>query len=153
MQLTRYTDYSLRVLIYLSLHKDKNVTIDEINDFYHISRNHLMKVVHNLSVKGFIITTRGKHGGMRLARDPDQINIGDVVRRMEPHFNIVECQTDDNELCRVAPICTLKSVLDDALEQFLSHLDQHTLADATMANASIDSLNKLAVRLQRTSPN
>lgn len=151
MQLTRYTDYSLRVLIYLSLHKDKIVTIDEINDFYQISRNHLMKVVHDLSIKGFINTTRGKHGGMKLAHDPEQISIGDVVRRMEPHFNIVECQTDDNGPCRVAPICSLKSVLDDALEQFLSHLDKYTLADATLPNASMDSLNKLSVQLPRNS--
>ena len=149
MQLTRYTDYSLRVLIYLSLNKDKIVTIDEINDFYQISRNHLMKVVHDLSLKGFINTTRGKNGGMELARAPEQISIGEVVRRMEPHLDLVECQSEDAGYCRVTPVCTLKSVLDDALELFLSHLDEYTLADATTSNASMQLLGKLNVRLPR----
>ena len=146
MQLTRYTDYSLRVLIYLSLHQDKLVTIEEITEYYHISRNHLMKVVHDLSLKGFIETTRGKHGGMKLASAPDQILIGDVVRRMEPSLNIVECVTVDNEVCRVAPICSLKSVLDQALENFLSHLDQYTLADATISHDSMKSLDQILVK-------
>ena len=145
MQLTRYTDYALRVLIYLSLHREKLVTIDEVKDFYDISRNHLMKVVHDLSVKGFIETTRGKNGGMKLAHTPDQIAIGEVVRQMEPNFKIVECQTDDNKICRVSTICSLKSVLDDALDNFLTHLDQFTLADATLPDTNIDSLEKILV--------
>lgn len=146
MQLTRYTDYSLRVLIYLSLHQDKTVTIDEINEYYQISRNHLMKVVHDLSLKGFINTSRGKHGGMRLAREPDQIVIGDVVRQMEPHFNIVECFSEDHGPCRVVPVCSLKAVLDDALEQFLVHLDGFTLADATFPNTNLNVIAKLSKR-------
>lgn len=146
MQLTRYTDYSLRVLIYLSLHQDKLVTIEEITDYYNISRNHLMKVVHDLSLKGFIETIRGKNGGMRLATSPEKIHIGDVVRRMEPSFNIVECVTDENEVCRVAPICSLKSVLDEALAKFLNHLDQYTLADAVLADTSMWSLKEILVK-------
>lgn len=146
MQLTRYTDYSLRVLIYLSLHQHKLVTIEEITEYYNISRNHLMKVVHDLSLKGFIETTRGKNGGMRLATEPDRIRIGDVVRRMEPSLNIVECITVENETCRVAPICSLKSVLDAALANFLGHLDQYTLADATINNASMKSLDQILVK-------
>ena len=144
MQLTRYTDYSLRVLIYLNLHQDKTVTIDEIRDFYDISRNHLMKVVHDLSVKGFIDTTRGKHGGMRLARPAELISIGAVVRQMETSLKLVDCRTDETRFCRVVSICSLKSVLDDALQLFLTHLDQYTLAQAT--SGDIDTLNQQCVQ-------
>lgn len=150
MQLTRYTDYSLRVLIYLSLHQDKTVTIDEIRDFYEISRNHLMKVVNDLSGKGFIDTTRGKHGGMRLAKSPEQISIGDVIRQMETSFKLVDCLTDEQILCRVASICSLKSVLDGALENFLAHLDQYTLAQAT--EGDINTLNQQFVQISPPVP-
>ena len=86
---------------------------------------------------------------MQLARDPEQISIGEVVRRMEPHLDLVECQSEDTGYCRVTPVCALKSVLDDALELFLSHLDEYTLADATTSNASMQLLGKLNVRLPR----
>jgi len=130
MQLTLYTDYSLRVLIYLSLHPDKLVTISEITDFYEISRNHLVKVVHNLSQKGFIESTRGKHGGLRLANEPEAIRVGDVVRATEPNFNMLACFDKADEVsCKVMPVCNLIGVIEQATQQFLGHLDQYTLAD------------------------
>lgn len=144
MQLTVHTDYALRVLMYLSIQPDKIVTIDEITDFYEISRNHLVKVVHNLSSKGFISTSRGKHGGMQLSRPPTEISIGEVVRRMEANFDIVECFSEDSKKCRVLPICNLKSVLQQASESFLSYLDQYSLADAVQSN---NHLTKLISRL------
>ncbi|MDH5299998.1 MAG: Rrf2 family transcriptional regulator [Gammaproteobacteria bacterium] len=129
MQLTLYTDYSLRVLAYLAVKHGELITISEIADFYGISRNHLVKVVHNLSSRGFIETVRGKNGGMRLARPMGQIGIGDVVRVTEPNFHIVECMDDNNGSCIVEVACALKMVLEQANQQFLAVLDQFTVAD------------------------
>lgn len=137
MQLTLHTDYALRVLIYLSIKPDKVVTIDEVTDFYEISRNHLVKVVHNLSSKGFIATSRGKHGGMQLSRPPEEISIGDVVRQIEANFDIVECFNPNSKKCRVLPICNLKSVLQQANDSFLTFLDQYSLADAIKSNSDL----------------
>ncbi|MGO8754605.1 MAG: Rrf2 family transcriptional regulator [Gallionellaceae bacterium] len=135
MRLTLYTDYSLRVLIYLALEKDEVVTISELADFYKISRNHLVKVVHNLGLSGFILTTRGKHGGIRLARSPDDIVIGEVVRETEPDFDLLECFNPAEDHCVITRSCGLKSVLLDARNTFLGILDQYTLADIVKATA------------------
>ena len=129
MRLTRYTDYALRVLIYLGSHPDKLSTISEIAAYHNISRNHLMKVVHQLGSWGYIDTLRGKGGGIRLAHPPGDIVIGDVVRHTEENLEIVECFTPGNSDCMILPGCRLKSVLDEALNSFLATLDLHTLAD------------------------
>lgn len=129
MQLTHYTDYSLRVLVYLTLKKNKSVTISEIADYYKISRNHLVKIVNNLANLGYITTVRGKGGGMHLAYSPEEINVGEVIRNVEPNFNIVECFADDHTDCRIEPICKLKNILQTATETFLSELDQYSLQD------------------------
>lgn len=141
MQLTHYTDYSLRVLVYLTLKKNKSVTISEIADYYKISRNHLVKVVNNLANLGYITTIRGKGGGMHLAAPPDEINIGEVVRNVEPHFDIVECFSEQHTDCRIEPICKLKKVLHSATETFLAELDQYTLQDVI----SNRKLKKMAI--------
>ena len=130
MQLTLHTDYALRVLIYLTQQREDLATISEISEFYKISRNHLVKVVHHLAGSGFIQTTRGKHGGMKLAREPRLISIGDVVRLMEPNFDIVECFDKAPPNCAVTSVCKLKSVLQQAGEEFLGVLDCYSLADA-----------------------
>jgi Rrf2 family nitric oxide-sensitive transcriptional repressor len=135
MQLTLHTDYALRVLIYLSLHPDKIITIDEVTDYYNISRNHLVKVVHNLSTYAFIHTTRGKNGGMRLARPAAEINVADVVEKMEPHFDIVECFNAEKPKCTVLPICALRGVLGTARAAFIDTLRAYTLADAVQSYA------------------
>lgn len=129
MQLTQYTDYSLRVLVYLSLKKpDDLATITDISDFYGISRNHLVKVVHNLANHGFIHTIRGKHGGMRLSRPPEKITIGEVVRQTEPHFEMAECFNRNNR-CAITPVCALKNILAEARDGFLDVLDRYSLTD------------------------
>ncbi len=129
MQLTLYTDYSLRVLVYLGVKREELSTITEIADHYGISRNHLVKVVHNLANHGFIKTTRGKGGGMRLAGSPEQINIGNVVRHTEVNFNIVECFDNSSDGCPITPICALKGALHQATRSFMAVLDGYTLAD------------------------
>lgn len=129
MQLTLYTDYSLRVLIYLGARPDSKATITEITQYYGISRNHLVKVVHNLSSHGYIHTHRGKGGGMQLARPPQEINIGDVVLHTEANFHIVTCFDAEQPPCRIQSMCTLKGVLESAHRSFMVILNGYTLAD------------------------
>ncbi|MDN7226665.1 Rrf2 family transcriptional regulator [Planococcus liqunii] len=130
MRLTMYTDYSLRVLIYLaSTEEDKLSTIQEISDAYNISKNHLMKVTFELGKAGFIHTVRGRGGGIRLADLPENINIGTVVRRMEDDFHLVECFDMEHNRCPIAPVCGLRGVLGKALHAYLAVLDEYTLED------------------------
>ncbi len=144
MQLTLHTDYSLRVLIYLAEKGDTLATISEVASFYGISRNHLVKVVHHLAGADFIHTMRGKNGGMRLARPPEDISVGDVVRKMEPNFDIVECFNTESRDCTVAPLCALKGVLYQASNEFLSLLDRYTLADAIVRVEQTESFFPLS---------
>jgi len=129
MQLTLFTDYSLRVLIYLGAHPERLCTISEIAESYRISENHLMKVVNRLSSVGYIDTVRGKGGGMRLARAANLINIGAVVRDMEDRFDIVECFNSELQHCPLLPACALKAILHEAHRNFLATLDRHTIQD------------------------
>lgn len=129
MQLTQYTDYSLRVLIYLARKPEGVATISEIAEYHGISRNHLVKVIHNLAGKGFINTTRGRSGGMALTRAPEEINMGDVVRNTEANFYIAECFNTAQNRCVITRGCGLKSMFWEAQSSFLNTLDQYTLAD------------------------
>lgn len=135
MQLTLYTDYSLRVLIYLGIRPSHQATITEIAQSYNVSRNHLVKVVHNLGAMGYITTTRGRGGGMVLALAPELINIGEVVRKTEPDFDLVECFDLETNTCPISPSCALIKALKMARKAFLEVLDQYTL-DAVVANRS-----------------
>ncbi|NOT83697.1 MAG: Rrf2 family transcriptional regulator [Methylococcaceae bacterium] len=129
MQLTSYTDYALRVLMYLAMSPNGQATISEIAGFFNISRNHLVKIVHQLGSKGFVNTTRGKGGGLALQRPPAMISVGAVVRAMENHFNWVECFDPTQQHCRFLPNCALKHVLERAGNAYLQVLDEATLAD------------------------
>lgn len=128
MKLTRFTDYSLRVLIYLGLRDDGRVTIREISDAYGISRNHLMKVVSLLTRMGYLDARRGPGGGIALAREPGDIVISEVVRDMEEDMNLVECFCEEGK-CVIKPMCQLKLVLREALAAYLKTLDRVTLLD------------------------
>jgi Rrf2 family transcriptional regulator, nitric oxide-sensitive transcriptional repressor len=128
MRLTQYTDYSLRVLIYLGLRPDRRCTIREISEAYGISRNHLMKVVQQLVAEGYVESTRGVGGGLMLAHAPDKIGVGNVVRAMEPDMGLVECMRSNNE-CIITSACRLHGMLAEAREVFLGALDRYTLAD------------------------
>ncbi|WP_119343183.1 RrF2 family transcriptional regulator [Facilibium subflavum] len=129
MQLTTFTDYSLRVLIYLGLHNTRLCTSKEIATFHHISLNHIVKVVHNLSKYGFIESIKGKNGGIKLALAPDKINLGQTIRQLEPNFYIAECFNQEKSSCALLPACKLKGMLGQALSAFFNELDQYTLAD------------------------
>lgn len=128
MKLTRFTDYSLRVLIYLGLKDDGRVTIREISEAYGISRNHLMKVVSLLTRMGYLDARRGPGGGIALAKPPGEIIVANVVRDMEDDLNLVECFCKDGT-CIIKPVCELKSVLTKALMAYLDTLENYTLLD------------------------
>lgn len=129
MQLTRYSDYSLRVLMYLALDPDRLVTIEDIAGSYAVSKAHLMKVVHQLGLGGFIETVRGRGGGLRLARPAEEIMVGEVVRSTETVLALAECFEAGASRCAIEPACGLRSVLDEALAAFLAVLDRYTIAD------------------------
>jgi Rrf2 family transcriptional regulator, nitric oxide-sensitive transcriptional repressor len=128
MNITRFTDYALRVLIYLSVSEQKVITIKSVAESYGISKNHLMKVVQELSSKGYVEATRGKNGGIKLRRPPAEINIGELVRQFEQDSTLVECFGPNNQ-CVIAPACQLKNMFSGALNQFFEHLEQFTLAN------------------------
>jgi Rrf2 family transcriptional regulator, nitric oxide-sensitive transcriptional repressor len=130
MQLTRFTDYTLRTLIAVGVGSERGVTIGEISAQYGISKNHLMKVAQQLGRAGYLATTRGKGGGLRLAVPAAQINLGKIVRETEGGFHVVPCFDADNPApCVIAPACVLKRVLRESLGAFLAVLDGYTLED------------------------
>lgn len=137
MRLTNYSDYSLRVLIYLATReKDILTNIKEIAEAYDISKNHLMKIIYNLGKMGYIETIRGRNGGIRLAMQPSDINIGEIIRKTEEDFYLVECFEHGNK-CVITPICSLKHIFNNALEQFLKELDRYTLEDIVKNNVML----------------
>lgn len=141
VRLTVYTDYSLRTLMYLGVRGRENlVTIQEIANAYQISKNHLMKVTHDLGKHGYIETIRGRGGGIRLALEPEQINIGDVVRKTEDDFHLVECFNPEGNLCKISPECRLKFALGEALTAYLAVLDTYTLADVLVSKDILSEL-------------
>lgn len=113
--------------MYLGTHHQRLVSVAEVAEFYGISRNHLVKVVQGLTEYGFVATSRGKNGGMQLARNAGDISVGEVVRRMENHFDIVECFDDHTGNCVVDGSCILKGFLRRAVNNFLNELDGVTL--------------------------
>ncbi len=129
MKLTVMTDYALRLLMYVAQRPERLCTIAEVAQAHGISEAHLMKVTHQLGLQGWIETVRGKGGGMRLARTPAQINLGAVVRGIEPDFDLVECFADGDSRCRLSGHCRLAGVLGGALRAFSEHLNAFTLAD------------------------
>jgi len=136
MQLTRFTDYCLRVLMYLS-HKEELATIAELAQAYSVSENHLMKVVHHLARKKYIITLRGKGGGMRLARAAVDINLANVIEDCEPTQGAVECMREEYDGdCPLMSRCELRKALYGAQRAFLDHLRQFSLQDLA-ANSGV----------------
>ncbi|HLR68806.1 Rrf2 family transcriptional regulator [Virgibacillus alimentarius] len=130
MQLKKYTDYALRVLIFTAMKPEgKLASIKEISEIFFISQHHLGKIVFELNKLGYIETIRGRNGGIRLAEPPEDINVGMVVRQFENDFTILECFDKDVNHCVISPACQLKHMLNKALQEFLYVLDQYTIRD------------------------
>lgn len=140
VRLTTYTDYALRLLVYLATHRDRPCAVSDVARGYGISRNHLMKVVGALSVAGFVETLRGKGGGIRLARSPHLISLGEVVRATERDFTLVGCFDPAGPGCRIESACRLSGVLREALDRFFDVLDGYTLADLMVRRAALRNL-------------
>lgn len=138
MRLTSYTDYALRTLMYLAANREKLVTIQDIANVHDIAKNHLTKVVHQLGIMGVVESLRGRRGGLRLGREPDQINIGAVVRSTEPDFYMAECFKPDKSHCILSANCPLKDVLHDATNAYLQVLDGVTLEHLMTTSANRD---------------
>ena len=143
MKLTTFSDYNLRVLMFLAVHRERLATIPEIAVAYGISENHLMKVVHRLARAGTIESVRGKGGGIRLAGLPEAVRLGEVVRASEGNAAIVECLSDEAAVCCIAPVCHLAPILVRAFEALYAALNEYTLADLVRAP---QGLQKILVR-------
>lgn len=129
MKLTLHTDYALRMLVYLAVNRDGSSRVADVAESYVISRNHLLKVALRLGRLGYLTTVRGRSGGIALARKPEEINLGEVVRQMEDGFALVECMRADGGVCVISPACRLKGIVRKAVEAFLSVFDDYSLAD------------------------
>ncbi len=128
MRLTTMTDYAMRLLMYVAQHPDRLCTISEVAGAYSISEAHLMKITHQLGLAGWLETVRGKGGGMRLAAPPADINLGAVVRSIEPDFFLVDCLATDTD-CTLTGHCQLTGIVRGALQSFMQYLDRYSLAD------------------------
>jgi len=128
MRLTQFSDYALRMLLYLAVHRDRPVPVAEMAEAYGISHHHLVKVAGMLGSLGLVSSVRGRAGGFRLSVEPEEVNVGWVVRHTEPDFHLVECFDRERDTCPITPACMLRGVLADAGEAFLATLDGYTLA-------------------------
>lgn len=129
MRLTQFTDYSLRVLIYLALRPKERTTIDQLTNAYDVSRHHIRSVVHHLAKLGYIHSTQGKGGGLTLALNPEQISIREIIENTENDFHIVECFNPEGNACPIEPLCVLKQALSEASKHFLETLEDYTIED------------------------
>ena len=151
MRLTQWTDYALRVLMYCASHQQREhaPTIAEIAEVHGISRSHLMKIVMELSAKGWLSTTRGRGGGLRLVQDPSQNVVGEVVRQMEEDFTLVECFSTEGRSCAIDANCRLKGVLADALQAWMRVLDGVTLAELVATGTGVSTVPLTAVKRRK----
>ncbi len=140
MRLTNYSDYALRLLMYVAAKKDSYVTIGEVARAYGISKNHLMKIAHHLALAGILKTARGRNGGLCLAMPAAEINIGRVMRLLEAPSPLVECFDPSTNTCVITDTCSLKHVLRYALEDFFKRLDQYSLADLAVERNKFSTL-------------
>lgn len=147
MQLTSFTDYGLRALIFLAALPDGKMTsITEVTAAYGVSRHHMVKIINQLSRAGYVAGLRGKKGGIRLGKPASQIVIGQVVRDLEP-LQLINCHGD---FCHITSACRLKKALQDAVQGFLAVLDEYTLSDLVTDNHSLYQLLRIEAPLIRT---
>jgi len=134
MQISQYTDYALRILIYLSLQPEKRVKLHDIADAYSISYNHLVKIVGALHSHQLVVPKRGRNGGLMLNKEPEAINVGYVVREFETNMNLLECFDGATNTCPIAPLCPAVGVFFEARKAFMAVLDRYTIADVVGSN-------------------
>ncbi|GER05710.1 Rrf2 family transcriptional regulator [Iodidimonas muriae] len=137
MQLTTFTDFGMRSLMYLASSPEKKCSVREIADHYSISRNHLVKVVHKLAQLGYILSTKGKGGGIALAPHSIELKLGDIVQSLEPSMDLVECFDASTNSCKITESCQLKHYLFEANNAFIQTLNKYTLADAVQNKLEI----------------
>jgi Rrf2 family nitric oxide-sensitive transcriptional repressor len=140
MRLTLHTDYAMRMLIYVATRPDHICTVNDVAEAYGLSRNHLVKVAQTLRDLGLVETTRGRTGGIRLAKAPAEIPVGALVRATEEEFSLAECMQAGGRTCAISPACRLKGMLHEALAAFLAVLDKYTLADIVQNQAMLAPL-------------
>lgn len=147
MRMAYHTDYALRMLVYLVIQPGETCTVNDVAEAYGLSRNHLLKVAQTLRDAGIVETTRGRAGGIRLARPPEQINLGALARVTEGDFALVQCMRGHGDAgCVIAPACRLKGVLAQALGAYLAVLDAHTLADLVANRNELAALLRMEAR-------
>lgn len=139
VRLATYTDYSLRRLMYAALKGSELAAVHEVADAYGVSKNHLVKIAYNLGLYGYLETVRRHGGGLRLARAPEEISLGQVIRRLEEDFAQVECLRPRRE-CRIAPARQLRDILSEALSANLAVLDKYSLADLVDRRAGLTKM-------------
>lgn len=140
MKLTLHTDYALRMLIFLAIRDGRPATVSDVSKIYGLSRNHLLKVALNLGRLGYVRTARGRSGGIALARRPEEINLGQVVRHMEDGLALVDCMRAGDGTCAISPACGLKGIVGMALDAFLGVFDRFTLADLVRNREALSGL-------------
>ncbi len=145
MKLTTYTDYALRTLMFLgSLPAGTQSSVNEISVYFDISRNHLVKVVAELATQGYILSSRGKNGGIRLAKQPNEINIGAVIRLLENNLSGIDCQAGNG--CKLIPVCQLTKALSIGMEAFLQAMEQYHLSDLIQNSDQIIAILNIETR-------
>ena len=140
MRLTIYTDYALRMMMYLAVKDDGLATIADIADSYEISRAHLMKVAHQLGAAGYVETVRGRSGGLRLAKPAQSIRLSELVRHTEPDMAVMACLKPVDAPCVIKRCCVLRTALDEAEAAFVKVLDGYTLGDLVAPRTRLRSL-------------
>lgn len=129
MQITQFTDYGLRTLMYLAAQPERMCSVRVVAEHYGISYNHLVKVVHRLAQEGYLSSSKGKGGGIRLAHDASKLQIGDLVQKLEPNMHLVECFDRETNTCKIIAGCRLKHYLAEANRAFIDNLNRHSLQD------------------------
>lgn len=137
MELSRFSDYALRVLMYAAARENEKITLSELTQAYRISHHHLVKIVHYLGKLGYLKNTRGRSGGIRLGLAPAEIRVGDVIRKTETHMNLTECFDGASNMCKLSPSCRLKGVFFEAREAFLDVLDRYTVEDLVQSRGPL----------------
>lgn len=129
MYLSKFTDYSFRIMMYLGNHPNELYTVDELSSILNLSTHHIKKIIYTLSKNGYILSTKGRNGGVKMVKNPKDINLGTLLQITEDNLNILECFSPENNTCNINNNCKLKPIINDALNSFKQKLSEYTLED------------------------